>query len=172
MKSTAVIRARARRKLKISLITLIFTFAGLALAACQTQGDLIQRENALAAAGFTVHIANTAARQDMLNRLPPNQFVLRVHDGVSDYVYADPGCGCLYVGSQKAFRQYVSNQQLDITHEQQMAVQDYYDAAWDGPRGVPGDRWVHCTAQGSAAGSGQKASRGLLHQEWPAARAC
>jgi hypothetical protein len=35
------------------------------------------------------------------------------------------------VGSQQAFNQYVSNQQLDIAHEQQMAIQDYYDAAWD-----------------------------------------
>ncbi len=67
----------------------------------------------------------------MLNRLPPNQFVLRMNNGVSHYVYADPGCGCLYVGSQQAFNQYVSNQQLDAAHEQQMAVQDYVDAAWD-----------------------------------------
>jgi hypothetical protein len=111
------------------LIVLVFTLLGL--VACQTQGDLIQQEDSLAAAGFTVQIANTAARQSMLNRLPPNQFVLRVQDGVSHYVYADPQCGCLYVGSQQAFNQYVSDQQLDIAHEQQMAVQDYYDAAWN-----------------------------------------
>jgi hypothetical protein len=130
-KSNAIIRPRPQLKLKAILIALILGFGGLWLAACQSQGDLIQQESNLGAAGFTVRIANTAERQAMLNRLPPNQFVLRVHDGVSHYVYADPGCGCLYVGSQQAFSQYISNQQLDFTHEQQMAVQDYYDGAWD-----------------------------------------
>ena len=104
---------------------------GGGLTACQTQGQVAQQENTLAAAGFTVQIANTAQRQAMLQRLPPNRFVVRVHDGVTHYVYADPDCGCLYVGPQQAFNQYISNQQLDLGHEQQMAVQDYYDAAWN-----------------------------------------
>jgi hypothetical protein len=47
------------------------------------------------------------------------------------YVYADPECGCLYVGSPQALNQYVSNQQLDFVHAQQMAVQDYVDPAWN-----------------------------------------
>ena len=127
--ATVVPRRPVRWRFKVPLVVLVLTVLGL--AACQTQGDLIQQENSLAAAGFTVRIANTAPRQSMMNRLPPNQFVLQVHDGVTHYVYADPGCGCLYVGSQQAFDQYVSNQQIDITHEQQMAIQDYYDAAWD-----------------------------------------
>jgi hypothetical protein len=132
MKSHGVTCPRAaQRKFNKLLIALTLAFVGLDLAACQSQGDLIQQENSLAAAGFAVRIANTAERQAMLNRLPPNQFVRRVKDGVTHYVYADPGCGCLYVGSQQAFNQYVSNQQLDAVHEQQMAVQDYYDAAWD-----------------------------------------
>jgi hypothetical protein len=131
MKLNAIIRPCTQFKFKGILIPLLLGFSGLWLAACQSQGDLIQQESNLGAAGFTVHIANTAERQAMLNRLPPNQFVLRVHDGVSHYIYADPGCGCLYVGSPQAFNQYVSNQQLDLAHEQQMAVQDYYDAAWN-----------------------------------------
>jgi hypothetical protein len=117
--------------MKSLLIALTLGCAGLDLAACQSQGDVIQQENTLAAAGFEVRIANTAERQAMLNRLPPNQFVARVNNGVTHYVFADPGCGCLYVGSQQAFNQYVSNQQLDAAHEQQMAVQDYYDASWN-----------------------------------------
>ena len=125
--TTVTFRRLAQRRFKGLVVVLGF----IVLAACQTQGDVVQQENTLAAAGFSVRIANTAARQSMLNRLPPNQFVTRVHDGVTHYVYADPGCGCLYVGSQQAFNQYVSNQQLDIAHEQQMAIQDYYDAAWD-----------------------------------------
>jgi hypothetical protein len=101
----------------------------IVLTACQTQ-ELAQQDN-LSVAGFVVNIADTADRQAMLQRLPPHQFVLRVQNGVSHYIYADPDCGCLYVGSQQSFYQYVSNQQLDFAHEQQMAVQDYYDPAWN-----------------------------------------
>jgi hypothetical protein len=46
------------RKLK----SIVLGFAVLGLAACQTQGDLVEQENSLAAAGFTVQIANTVAR--------------------------------------------------------------------------------------------------------------
>jgi len=127
------------------LLMLTLGFMGVALVACQSQGDVIQQENTLAAAGFQVRIANTAERQSMLNRLPPNQFVVRVKGDVRHYVYADPGCGCLYVGSQQAFDHYVSNQQLDAVHSQQMAVQDFYDAAWNwsawGPWGPLGPEY-------------------------------
>jgi hypothetical protein len=102
------------------------------LTACQLQQQAtIQRENDLSAAGFIVRIANTAERQAMLTRLPPNQFVQRMNGGIIHYVYADPDCGCLYVGSQQAYNQYGSNQQLDIVGEQKMAVQMYYDAEWN-----------------------------------------
>jgi hypothetical protein len=81
----------------------------------------------------------------MLYRLPPNQFVVRVKGNVRHYVFADPACGCLYVGSQQAFDQYVSNQQLDAVRSQQMAVQDFYDAAWNwsawGPWGPLGPEY-------------------------------
>ena len=110
---------------------MILASGGIGLTACQTQGELIQQESNLAAAGFVVQIANTAERQAMLNRLPANQFVLRVHDGVRHYVYADPGCGCLYVGSPQAFGQYVSNQQLDLYGQEKLAALSYYDAAWN-----------------------------------------
>lgn len=116
---------------RIALIALTLASAALGLVGCQTNGDLIQQESNLSQAGFVVHIADTAERQAMLNRLPPNQFVLRVHGGVSHYVYADPGCGCLYVGSPQAFSQYVSNQQLDFVHAQQVAIQNYVDPAWN-----------------------------------------
>jgi len=95
------------------LFALLLVLGGL--AACQTQ--VIQQESSLSAAGFVVHIANTADRQAMLQRLPPNQFVQRAQNGVTHYIYADPDCGCLYVGSQQAFYQYVSNQQLDMAHK-------------------------------------------------------
>ena len=133
------------------MIALMFGLGGL--AACQFQQQaIIQNENNLSAAGFTVRIANTAERQAMLNRLPPNRFVQRMSGGVAHYIYADPqACGCLYIGSQQAYDKYRSNQQLDLVGEEKLAAQSYYDAAWNwdawgpwGPLGPvygPGPGW-------------------------------
>jgi hypothetical protein len=119
--------------------------AVLGSASCQTQSDLVQQESDLAAAGFQLQLATTAPRQAMLNRLPPNRFVARVHNGVTHYVYADVGCGCLYVGTQQAFDQYVANRQLDAANAAQQAVQNYVDPAWDwaawGPWGPLGPEY-------------------------------
>ena len=102
-----------------------------ALAACQSQ-QALQQDNDLSAAGFAVRIANTAERQAMLNRLPPNRFVQRVSGKTIHYIYADPvECGCLYIGSQQAFDQYISNQQLDFESAQRMAFLNYTDTAWN-----------------------------------------
>ncbi len=121
----------ACRKVRGAVLSVILGSSAFWLTACQSQGGLVQQESSLATAGFVVQLANTAERQAMLNRLPPNQFVVRIHNGVINYVYADPGCGCLYLGSQQAFNQYVSNQQLDFTSAQQTAIQDYVDPAWN-----------------------------------------
>jgi hypothetical protein len=125
----------------------------LGLGGCQFQQQaIIQNENNLSAAGFTVRIANTAERQAMLNRLPPNRFVQRVNGGVTHYIYADPqACGCLYIGSQQAYDRYRANQQLDMVGEEKLAAQSFYDAAWNwgawgpwgplGPEYGPGPGW-------------------------------
>jgi hypothetical protein len=103
----------------------------LALTGCQSS-EILQQENDLSAAGFTVRIADTAERQAMLNRLPPNRFVQRVNGNEIHYVYADPvECGCLYIGTQQDFAQFVSNQQLDFAQAQRIAFLNYYDAAWN-----------------------------------------
>src|SRR5271168_2530702 len=110
---------------------LALLFGVVGLGACQSQ-QVLQQESALSAAGFSLRIANTAERQAMLNRLPAEQFVQRVSGGVVSYVYAEPTvCGCLYVGSQQAFSQYISNQQLDFEGAQRVALLNYYDAAWN-----------------------------------------
>jgi hypothetical protein len=135
----------------ISMLTLIIGLAGL--SACQlSQNGIVQHENDLSTAGFTVRLANTAERQAMLNRLPPNQFVVRTNGGITHYIYADPvACTCLYIGSPQAYDQYRSNQQPDYVGQQKMAALLYDDAAWDwgawgpwGPLGPvygPGPGW-------------------------------
>ena len=51
----------------------------LFLSACQSDA-ILQQDNDLSAAGFTLRIADTAERQAMMHRLPPNQFVQRVSE--------------------------------------------------------------------------------------------
>jgi len=114
-----------------ALLTLFLVFGPLSACQLEQQG-IIQHEDNLAAAGFVVHLANTAERQAMLHRLPANQFVRRDGGGVTLYVYADPvACSCLYVGNQQAFDQYISNQQLDLYGQEKIAAQAYFDAAWN-----------------------------------------
>ena len=109
----------------------VLSFALALLTGCQST-QVLQEEDNLTAAGFTVLIADTAQRQDMMNRLPPNQFVQRVSGDTVHYVYADPNvCGCLYIGTQQAFDQYVSNQRLDFEEAQRIAYLNFYDAAWN-----------------------------------------
>lgn len=103
-----------------------------ALGGCQSQ--IIQnKEDGLAAAGFILRPANTPERVAMLKRLPANRFVRREHGDVVHYVYADPiVCSCLYVGNQQAYSQYLRDrQQQQIADQQQLAAQEYDDAAWN-----------------------------------------
>jgi hypothetical protein len=101
------------------------------LSGCQST-EILQQEDDLTAAGFSVRIANTAQRQDMMNRLPPNRFVQRMSGNNVQYVYADPEvCGCIYIGTQQNFDQYVSNQQLDFEQAQRIAFLNFYDAEWN-----------------------------------------
>jgi len=121
--------------------------APLALAACATpQQQVSDKEDNLAAAGFTVRPADTGAREAMLHQLPADRFVERVHGADVHYVYADPlVCNCLYVGSQQAYDQYKRHmQQQHLADEQEMTAQMYNDPAWNwgdwGPWG-PGYEW-------------------------------
>jgi hypothetical protein len=112
------------------------------LAGCRST-QVLQQEDDLSAAGFSVRIADTAERLDMLNRLPPNQFVQRVRGNAVHYVYADPVvCGCLYIGTQQDFDRYVANLQLSYEQAQRIAFLDFYDTAWNwdawGPWGPVG----------------------------------
>jgi hypothetical protein len=117
------------QELRSAAIVLLLLGVG-GLTACQSQ-QMLSQESDLSEAGFTVKIADTPERQNMLNRLPPNRFVERGAGDNIQYVYADPACGCLYLGSQQAFYQYVMNKQLDLANTERMAFINYYDAAWN-----------------------------------------
>ncbi|HUO01388.1 MAG TPA: hypothetical protein VMU31_01315 [Rhizomicrobium sp.] len=113
---------------------LVFTACALLLAGCLSPEQAIgEKEDQLAAAGFVQRPANTPERENMLKRLPPNQFVRHVNGDDVTYVYGDPVvCNCLYVGTQQAYGQYIRYVQARrLAEEQQSAAMMYSDPAWN-----------------------------------------
>jgi hypothetical protein len=92
-------------------------------SACANQVQ--NKEDMLAAAGFTLVPANTPQRQTALSTLPPHKFVHQVRNNAVVYTYADPTiCDCLYVGNQAAYDRYRQNVFVQhIADEQQMTAQ-------------------------------------------------
>jgi hypothetical protein len=106
-----------------------------ALAACAAQ-RIANREDLMAAAGFTVIPSNTPARASELLMLPRDQFVMRTAaNGQLEYVFADPvDCNCLYIGNQgnyAAFRRELFQQHL--ANEAELTALTYQNAwNWNG----------------------------------------
>ena len=94
-----------------------------ALSACANQVQ--NKEDMLAAAGFTLVPANTPQRQASLASLPPHKFVHQVRNNAVIFTYADPTiCDCLYVGNQAAYDRYRQDVfAKNIANEQQMTAQ-------------------------------------------------
>ncbi|HVZ06850.1 hypothetical protein [Rhodopila sp.] len=102
----------------VSVTTLLLTLTGCAQA-------VQQKEDLLAASGFTLVPANTPQRIAAMRTLPPHKFIRQVRNDTVVYVYADPTvCMCIYIGNQAAygsFREKVFARQ--ITDEQAMTAQ-------------------------------------------------
>lgn len=103
--------------------TLACIAACVAVSACAAQVQ--NKEDMLAAAGFTVVPASTSQRQASLAALPPHKFIHQVRHNAVVYSYADPTiCDCLYVGNQAAYDRY--RQEVfakNLANEQQMTAQ-------------------------------------------------
>ncbi|HET6306527.1 MAG TPA: hypothetical protein VFG12_05040 [Rhodopila sp.] len=110
-----------------------------ALSACTSAVQ--NKEDMLAAAGFTLVPANTVPRQTALASLPPHKFVHQMRNGKLLYTYADPTiCDCLYVGDQTAYDRYRQEVfQKNIANEQQMTAEMYQNMDW----GVWGPGWFY-----------------------------
>lgn len=118
---------------KFPLWVVAFVF-GVFLSGCSSQ-MVKDKEDMLAASGFTLVPANTPSRQRSMAQLPPHKFVRQMRDDKVIYVYADPTiCNCLYIGGQAAYGQYRANVfQQRIADEQQMTA-DMAQMEW-GPWG-------------------------------------
>ncbi len=82
----------------------------LAAGCANTAAVVPDRDDMLASAGFVPKKADNAARLTTLKSLPPHQFVTRIINRQTSYLYADPtACGCIYVGDQNAYDRYRQN---------------------------------------------------------------
>jgi hypothetical protein len=106
----------------------------VAVAACTTAVQ--NKEDMLAAAGFTLVPADTSPRQAALADLPPHKFIHQVRNGRVLFVYADPTiCDCLYIGDQAAYDRYRANVfAKNLANEQRFTAQ-INEMNW-GPWGV------------------------------------
>jgi hypothetical protein len=135
-----------RTAIAASMVTraaLLLLLAG-AVGGCASKADRVaDKEDLLAAAGFTVAPASTPTRQEEIRGLPSHVFLSQIQGGKVIFLYADPlVCNCLYIGSQAAYDRYKQEVfQRQIATEQQVTAQMYQNMAWDwGPWG-PG-WWV------------------------------
>jgi hypothetical protein len=77
----------------------------LLIAGCTS--SIGQKEDMLAAAGFTYRAATSPQTAASLKALPPHKFVPQQRNGQTVWIYADPTiCGCLYVGNVAAYQRY------------------------------------------------------------------
>lgn len=114
------------------------TAAALLLAGCSAirRSEAESTEEILAAAGFTMQVADEPTETAKLEALdPPLELISRVKDGQVVYTYADPyNCKCVYVGTEAQYQQYRRLAlQKQIADEQLEAAEAAESAATMGP---------------------------------------
>jgi hypothetical protein len=94
---------------------LVILAPGLIMASAGCSGapvnKTLQAEEALAAAGFQLKMADTPAKLDRINRMPQKQVVRGMVKDREIYLWADAaGCQCYYLGSLQNYEQLRHNQ--------------------------------------------------------------
>jgi hypothetical protein len=114
-----LIKERTMPQVRLALILFAMCVAASGCSPVQNKEDM------LAAAGFTLVPANTPQRQASLSSLPPHKFVHQVRNNAVVFIYADPTiCDCLYVGNQAAYDRYRQDVfAKNLANEQQMTAQ-------------------------------------------------
>ena len=93
----------------MKLLTMMVALAGLSLAlpACEYKPQ--SKADLLTESGFKVLSLNTPAKAASFKKLPPHRLTLTTFKGKQVWVYPDRNvCGCLYVGSQTAYKTYIA----------------------------------------------------------------
>ncbi len=129
----------------MSKFTLVPIAAALSvtLAGCASpymrQQQTAQQEDLLAAAGFSMHPANTPGKLAQLQQLPPFQVRMRLKDNKPVYFYADPQfCQCLYTGNETNYQTYrrlaiernIANEQIAAAEMNQDVAMEMWGPVW------------------------------------------
>jgi hypothetical protein len=98
---------------------------GLCMAVAGCAAQVQNKEDMMAAAGFTLVPVNTPGRLASLKQQPAHKFVHHVRNGKVIFTYADPTvCDCIYVGDQTAYDRYRGIVfQKQLANQQQMTAQ-------------------------------------------------
>ena len=120
------------RVIKLQRFLVVAGFVLSGCAATETQ-ETTSTEQILAAAGFEMRLADSAARVAHLKALTQHKLVPHMHKGEARYVYADAKyCNCVYAGDEAAYQNYQKLALEKQTAEDQLiAVQMNEDAAMD-----------------------------------------
>jgi len=103
------------------------TFAGCAGAPVNKS---LQAEEALAAAGFQLKMADTPTKLDHIKRIPQKKVVRAMVRDREIYLWADAaGCQCYYSGTRQNYEQLLHNQR----EKQADQRADWYEAQHDDP---------------------------------------
>jgi hypothetical protein len=124
---------------KLRLLTML-AMSGLVVGCASRADRAADKEDLLAAAGFSFVPATSPARVQRMNSLTPNHFYRKIEGDKVVYLYSDPLiCACLYIGDQAAYGRYRQEVlQRQIAREEQFAAETYGDT-WDW--GVWGPGW-------------------------------
>ena len=95
--------------MKLSGSTLAVLVTCVAVSACMPPLPVAEsKENLLASSGFRTISVNTPAKQAAFKRLPAHELSRKTYKGKAVWVYPDRDvCGCVYIGSQKAYNAYI-----------------------------------------------------------------
>jgi hypothetical protein len=119
--------------------TSVLAIGAIVLAGCQSasgpspvpqaQVAAVGPNQQLLDAGFVTRKATSDKQNATLAGLPPNKMVKQTVKGKVNYVYADPaGCGCVYVGSPKAYKSWKGMQNtMLVMDQQQLGADDQID---------------------------------------------
>jgi hypothetical protein len=113
-------RPQPRRALRIGVLCGILALIG----ACTTieRQEAESDEDLLSAAGFSMLVADTPAKQAQLQAMKQRKILRREKDGQLNFLYADAEfCKCLFVGTEKEYQQF---QRLALRRENAIARQE------------------------------------------------
>jgi hypothetical protein len=98
---------------RIGILSILAPGLIMVLAGCAGTpvNKTLQAEEALAAAGFQLKMADTPAKLDRIRRMPQKQVVRGMIKDREVYIWADgEGCLCYYTGTRQNYEQLRQNQ--------------------------------------------------------------